>query len=83
MHNILKLAFTKLDKNNDGKLAASEFKVLISKMNMPHVEDFLDELERNGDSQFTLEEFVTMYLELLERVNFKHLQFSLKVFISI
>lgn len=36
---------------------------------MPHVDDFVEELDRNGDSQFTLEEFINLYLELLVRVN--------------
>lgn len=69
MHNYLKLVFSKLDKNGNGKVSAFELKIFISRMNMPHVDDFVEELDRNGDSQFTLEEFINLYLELLVRVN--------------
>merc|ERR1719491_1654104 len=41
----------------------------MSRMNMPHVDDFVEELDSKGDSQFTLEEFINLYLELLVRVN--------------
>ena len=69
MHNYLKLVFSKLDKNQNGKVSAFELKIYISRMNMPHVDDFVEELDRNGDSQFTLEEFINLYLEMLVRVN--------------
>jgi len=68
MHNYLKLVFSKLDKNQNGKVSAFELKIYISRMNMPHVDDFVEELDRNGDSQFTLEEFINLYLEMLVRV---------------
>ena len=69
MHNYLKLVFSKLDKSQNGKVSAFELKIYISKMNMPHVDDFVEELDSKGDSEFTLEEFVNLYLELLVRVN--------------
>ena len=69
MHNYLKLVFSKLDKNQNGKVSAFELKIYISRMNIPHVDDFVEELDRNGDSQFTLEEFINLYLEMLVRVN--------------
>ena len=69
MHNYLKLVFSKLDKNQNGTVSAFELKIFISRMNMPHVDDFVEELDSKGDSEFTLEEFVNLYLELLVRVN--------------
>ena len=69
MHNYLKLVFSKLDKNQNGTVSAFELKIFISRMNMPHVDDFVEELDSKGDSQFTLEEFVNLYLEMLARVN--------------
>ena len=69
MHNYLKLVFSKLDKNQNGTVSAFELKIFISRMNMPHVDDFVEELDSKGDSEFTLEEFVNLYLEMLARVN--------------
>ena len=79
MHNYLKLVFSKLDKNQNGTVSAFELKIFISRMNMPHVDDFVEELDSKGDSQFTLEEFVNLYLEMLARVNiimFANLEFQ-------
>ena len=69
MNNYLKLVFSKLDKSQNGTVSAFELKIFISRMNMPHVDDFVEELDSKGDSQFTLEEFVNLYLEMLARVN--------------
>ena len=69
MHNYLKLVFSKLDKSQNGKVSAFELKIYMSRMNMSHVDDFVEELDSKGDSQFTLEEFINLYLELLVQVN--------------